>query len=64
MNYDYRIFEMNGISLDFFIQRDENKFAMSVYLGNVQTERDIVYYCGSKSGTSFVQTYLQKHYQY
>ena len=54
MNYDYRIFEMNGISLDFFIQRDENKFAMSVYLGNVQTERDIVYCSGSKSGASFV----------
>ena len=47
-----------------FIYRDENKFAMSVYLGNVQTERDIVYYSGSKSGASFVYWYLQKYYQY
>ena len=64
MNYGYRIFEMNRISLDFFIQRGQNKFAMSVYLGNVQTERDIVHYSGSKSGASFVYPYKHKYYKY
>ena len=47
-----------------FLYRDENKFAMSVYLGNVQTERDIVHYSGSKSGASFVYPYKHKYYKY